>query len=284
MKKNVAASVRERLLNISKELHMEYQIILIRYFHERFLFRLATSPYKDNFYLKGGALLFAYEKFTARPTLDMDFSADQISNSLQSIHDAVAEICSIKCEEDGVIFDASSITTETITEFKEYHGIRVHLVAHLDSVRQRVAIDFGFGDSIFPVPQPLPFPNILEDTPKMSLLTYPLESVIAEKFQCIVDLAEDNTRMKDFFDIYKILKNHTINEKHLAEAIHRTFRNRNTIVRPNGTLFKDDFGTSETMNQMWKIFLKKIKCADDLEFNDVWNFIKDKLSHYIIAI
>lgn len=284
MKKNVAASVRERLLNISKELHMEYQIILIRYFHERFLFRLATSPYKDNFCLKGGALMFAYEKFTARPTLDMDFSADKISNSLQSIHDAVAEICSIKCEEDGVIFDANSITTETITEFKEYHGIRVHLVAHLDSVRQRVAIDFGFGDSIFPVPQAMPFPNILEDTPKMSLLTYPLESVIAEKFQCIVDLAEDNTRMKDFFDIYKILKNHTINEKHLAEAIQRTFRNRNTIVRPNGMLFKDDFGTSETMNQMWKIFLTKIKCADDLEFNDVWNFIKDKLSRYIIAV
>ena len=279
--KNVAASVRERLLKISKQLGMEYQAILIRFFHERFLFRLATSPYKDNFCLKGGTLLFAYEKFFARPTLDMDFSADKISNSQQSIHDAVAEICIINCAEDGVIFDANSITTETITEFKEYHGIRVHLMAHLDSIRQRIAIDFGFGDTIFPVPQALPFPNILEDVPMMPLSTYPLETVIAEKFQCIVDLADNNTRMKDFFDIYKILTNHTINEKNLAEAIQRTFRNRNTIVRSDGMLFDDNFGTSETMNQMWKNFLKKIKCADDLEFKDIWDFIKGKLSRYI---
>ena len=284
MKKNVAASIRERLLNISKKIHLEYQIILTRYFHERFLFRLATSPYKDNFCLKGGALMFAYEKFTARPTLDMDFSADKISNSLQSIHDAVTEICLIECTEDGVTFDANSITTETITEFKEYHGIRAHLVAHLDSVRQRIAIDFGFGDTIFPIPQSLPFPNILEDIPMVQLSTYPLESVIAEKFQCIVDLAEENTRMKDFFDIYKILINHTINERNLAKAIQRTFRNRNTIVRPDGMLFDDGFGTNETMNRMWNAYLKKIKCSDDLKFNDVWNFIKNKLFQYIVTI
>ena len=203
MKKNVAASVRERLLNISKKIHLEYQIILTRYFHERFLFRLATSPYKDNFCLKGGALMFAYEKFTARPTLDMDFSADKISNSLQSIHDAVTEICLIECAEDGVIFDANSISTETITEFKEYHGIRAHLVARLDSVRQRIAIDFGFGD---------------------------------------------------------------------------------TIVRPDGMLFDDGFGTNETMNRMWNAYLIKIKCSDNLKFNDVWDFIKNKLFQYITTV
>lgn len=282
--KNVAASIRERLLKISKEIGIDYQAILIRFFHERFLFRLATSPYKENFCLKGGALLFAYEKFMARPTLDMDFCANKISNNQQSIHDAVAEICLIKCTEDGVVFDAKSITTEMITEFREYHGIRVHLVAHLESVQQRIAIDFGFGDTIFPIPQSTPFPNILEDIPMVSLSTYPLESVIAEKFQCILDLAEDNTRMKDFFDIYKILTSHTVNEKDLAEAIQRTFRNRNTIVRSNGILFNDGFGTNETMNQMWKTFLKKIKYPDHLEFNDVWNFIRDKLSSYITIV
>jgi predicted nucleotidyltransferase component of viral defense system len=282
--KNIAASVRERLLNISKKYGVDYQIILTRYFHERFLFRLATSPYRDNFCLKGGTLLFAYEKFMARPTLDMDFCADKISNSQQSIHDAVVEICLIECDEDGVVFDANSITTEAITEFREYHGIRVHLAAHLDSVRQRIAIDFGFGDTIFPAAQSLPFPNILEDIPMAPLSTYPLESVIAEKFQCILDLAEDNTRMKDFFDIYKILTNHTINEKNLAEAIQRTFRNRKTIVRSNGILFSGDFGSNETMNQMWETFLKKIKCSDHLEFKDVWNFIRDKLSRYITAV
>ena len=194
------------------------------------------------------------------------------------------KICQIEYPDDGVLFDAESVATETITEFKEYHGVRAHLMAHLNSARQRIAIDFGFGDSIFPAPQPLSFPNILEDVPSSSLLVYPLESVIAEKFQCIVDLAEENTRMKDFFDIYKILTNHTINEKNLAEAIQRTFRNRNTIVRPDGMLFNDGFGTNETMNRMWNAYLKKIKCSDDLKFNDVWDFIKNKLFQYIVTV
>lgn len=283
MKKNIARSVRERLLNTSKKLGVDYQVILIRYFHERFLFRLATSPYKNKFCLKGGALLFAYEKFMARPTLDMDFSANKISNNLQSIHDAISEICQIECADDGVLFDAKSITTETITEFKEYHGIRVHLMAHLDSVRQRISIDFGFGDSIYPTPQQLPFPSILKDVPSSSLLAYPLETIIAEKFQCIVDLAEKNTRMKDYFDIFKILTNHTIDENNLAEAIQRTFHNRNTIIDQDSVLFEVNFGNSEKMNQQWKTFLQKINYADNLEFNDVWNYIKEQLSHYIIS-
>lgn len=280
MKKNIAASIRERLLKASKKLDVDYQVVLTRYFHERFLFRLACSSYKNNFCLKGGTLLFAYEKFMARPTLDMDFSADKISNSTESIRDAVCEICQIETPEDGVLFDTKSVATETITEFKEYHGVRAHLMAHLDSARQRIAIDFGFGDSIFPTPQPMPFPNILEDVPSSSLLVYPLESVIAEKFQCIVDLAEENTRMKDYFDIYKILKKQNVNEKNLAEAIQRTFRNRNTIIDQDNMLFDANFGTREKMNQLWKIFLKKINCAENLEFNDVWNFIKGQLVRY----
>ena len=280
MKKNIAASIRERLLKTSKKMDVDYQVVLTRYFHERFLFRLACSHYKDNFCLKGGTLLFAYEKFMARPTLDMDFSADNISNNTESIRDAVCEICQIEHPEDGVSFDAKSVTTETITEFKEYHGVRAHLMAHLDSARQRIAVDFGFGDSIFPAPQPLPFPNILEEVPSSSLLVYPLESVIAEKFQCIVDLAEENTRMKDYFDIYKILKKQNVNEKNLAEAIQRTFRNRNTIIDQDNMLFDANFGTREKMNQLWKIFLKKINCAENLEFNDVWNFIKGQLVRY----
>jgi Domain of unknown function (DUF1814). len=105
MAKNIAHSVRERLLNTAKKLGVDYQVILTRYFHERFLYRLSQSPYKENFCLKGGTLLFAYEKFLARPTLDMDFSANKISNNMQNIRNAVAEICQIECSEDGVIFD-----------------------------------------------------------------------------------------------------------------------------------------------------------------------------------
>lgn len=284
MVKNIAHSVRERLLSTSKRLGVDYQVILTRYFHERFLYRLAQSSYKGNFCLKGGTLLFAYEKILARPTLDMDFSANRISNDMQDIRNAVMEICRVECAEDGVIFDEASITAESITEFKEYHGVRVHFKAYLDSIRQQLSIDFGFGDSIFPAPQELPFPNILADTPTASLLTYPLETVIAEKFQSMAELAGQNSRMKDFFDVYNILMNYTFDQDILAQAIQKTFLNRNTLVNSDSVLYDPDFGNSERMNRLWKAFLGKIRAKDSLEFNEVWKFIKGQLIHHVGVI
>ena len=281
MAKNIVHSVRERLLNTAKKLGVDYQVILTRYFHERFLYRLSQSPYKENFCLKGGTLLFAYEKFLARPTLDMDFSANKISNNMQNIRNAVAEICQIECSEDGVIFDTDSVSAESITEFKEYHGVRVHFKGFLGSIRQQISIDFGFGDSIFPAPQELPFPNILADTPTATLIAYPLETVIAEKFQSMIELADQNSRMKDFFDIYNILINYTFDQDILASAIQKTFKNRNTVVTSDSILFDSDFGNSEKMNRLWKAFLEKIHSKDNLEFNDVWNFIKGHLSRFV---
>ena len=284
MAKNIAHSVRERLLNTSKKLGVDYQVVLTRYFHERFLYRLAQSSYKGNFCLKGGTLLFAYEKILARPTLDMDFSANRISNNMQDIRDAVTEICRIECDEDGVIFDDASVTAESITEFKEYHGVRVHFKAYLDSIRQKISIDFGFGDTIIPAPQELLFPNFLADTPKAPLLMYPLETVIAEKFQSMVELAGQNSRMKDFFDVYNILVNYTFNQGDLARAIQQTFQNRNTVVNSDSILFDPDFGNNERMKRLWKAFLGKIRSKDSLEFNVVWDFIKGQLSQYVVVL
>jgi predicted nucleotidyltransferase component of viral defense system len=284
MAKNIAHSVRERLHYISKKLGVDYQVILTRYFHERFLYRLAQSSYKGNFCLKGGTLLFAYEKILARPTLDMDFSANRISNNMQDICDAVTEICRIECDEDGVFFDDASVTAESITEFKEYHGVRVHFKAYLDSIRQKISIDFGFGDTIIPAPQELLFPNFLADTPKAPLLMYPLETVIAEKFQSMVELAGQNSRMKDFFDVYNILVNYTFNQGDLARAIQQTFQNRNTVVNSDSILFDPDFGNNERMKRLWKAFLGKIRSKDSLEFNVVWDFIKGQLSQYVVVL
>ena len=281
MAKNITHSVRERLLNIAKNLGVDYQVILTRYFHERFLYRLSQSPYKENFCLKGGTLLFAYEKFLARPTLDMDFSASKISNNMQNIRDAVTEICQIECTEDGVLFDTGSVSAKSITEFKEYHGVRVLFKGFLGSIRQQISIDFGFGDSIFPAPLELPFPNILTNTPSANLIAYPLETVIAEKFQSMIELADQNSRMKDFFDIYNILINYTFDQDILASAIQKTFQNRNTVVTSDSILFDSDFGNSEKMNRLWKAFLEKINSKDNLEFNDVWNFIKGHLSRFV---
>lgn len=275
--KNLEHSIREKLLNIAKSQNTDYQVILIRYFHERFLFRLSQSDYRDHFCLKGGTLFYAYEKVMARPTMDVDFRADKIHNDINVIREAVAEICKIVCPEDGVVFDHKNITSEVITEFKDYHGVRVHLNAKLQSISQNISMDFGFGDEIYPSPNVISYPNLLEDMPCAKIRTYPLESVIAEKFQCIVDLAGRNTRMKDYFDIYRILKNHPVNESSLSEAIRRTFENRGTIRNPENEVFQEDFATNPTLNKLWTSFLRKIKWKEDLPFLDVWSLIRQKL-------
>lgn len=172
--KNLGHSIREKLLNIAKSQNTDYQVILIRYFHERFLFRLSQSNYRELFCLKGGALLYAYEKFLARPTMDVDFRADKINNDINIICEAVAEICKIVCPEDGVVFDDKNITSEIITEFKDYHGVRIHLNAKLQSISQNISMDFGFGDEIYPSPNVISYPNLLEDMPCAKISTYPL--------------------------------------------------------------------------------------------------------------
>lgn len=209
--------------------------------------------------------------------MDVDFRADKINNDVNVIREAVEDICKIACPEDGVVFDEKNITGETITEFKDYHGIRIHLSARLQSIRQNISMDFGFGDEVYPSPNIIEYPNLLENMPSAKINTYPLESVIAEKFQCLIDLAGRNTRMKDYFDIYRILKNHPVSEEKLFEAIRRTFENRNTVWDSANEVFNDNFVNNPTLNKLWALFLKKIKWKEDLSFFDVWSLIRKRL-------
>lgn len=135
--KNYGKSVKERLLNISRDEHYSSQLLLSRYFQERLLYRLSISEYRDRFILKGGALLYAHDGFQARPTLDIDFLARRISNDAENIKGVFQKICQIECEEDGVTFDSDTIETGEIAVTKDYHGIRLSLVAHLDIAQQR---------------------------------------------------------------------------------------------------------------------------------------------------
>ncbi len=101
---NYALSVKSKLLNISRSERIVNQTILTRYFHERFLYRLSVSPFRTNFILKGGALIYAHESHKARPTLDIDFLGCGISRDFSTVRNTVTSICQIPCVEDGVIF------------------------------------------------------------------------------------------------------------------------------------------------------------------------------------
>ena len=163
------------------------------------MYRLSVSGYKDKFILKGGALLYAHDGFQARPTLDIDFMAKNVSNDVANTKKIFQEICQIECKEDGVVFDVDTIETSEIAVSKDYHGVRLSLLAHLDTAQQNISMDIGFGDVITPSPQQLAFPALIATVPGANILVYSLETVVAEKFQAMISLSLGNSRMKDFF-------------------------------------------------------------------------------------
>ena len=278
--KNYGKSVKERLLNVSREEHYSSQLLLSRYFQERMLYRLSVSEYKDKFILKGGALLYAHDGFQARPTLDIDFMARRVSNDTENIKSVFQKICQIECEEDGVTFDGDTIETGEIAVTKDYKGVRLSLVAHLDTVKQRISMDIGFGDVITPFPQHLAFPALIDSVPDTTILAYSLETVVAEKFQAMISLSLGNSRMKDFFDVYQILTRQEIDSEILGEAIKATFANRDTKYVENHPLFTEEFFADTNRTLYWEGFLRRIKFSESLPFDTVGILIRDKLQPY----
>lgn len=277
---NSGRSVKERLLNLSKAERYNPQMMISRYMQERLLYRLSISPYSERFILKGGALLYAHDRFEARPTLDIDFMATRIKNDTENIKRIVKEICNVDCASDGTIYDADTIEAEDITINKEYHGVRVSVVAHLDTARQRVSMDIGFGDVIIPAPQKLVFPALIDTMPQAEIKAYSLETVVAEKFHAMIVLSLANSRMKDFFDVYRILVTNRVNSEVLSDAIKSTFANRETGYRENHPLFTEEFYTSKERQSFWNGFLRKIKYHESIDFQAVGLLIKERLQPY----
>lgn len=278
--KNYGKSNRTKLLNLARKTKgVDYNLILLRFVQERFLYRLSLSAYRENFFLKGGALLFAHEKFAARPTRDMDFLGDHISRDKENIKRIMLEICSIACEEDGVTFECGKddIWLEDITVEVEYNGTRVHMTAHMDTIVQPFSIDVGFGDVIVPQPAQLDYPLLIEGLPAVNVEAYSLETVVAEKFQTMIDRGTINSRMKDFLDVYTILKSDKVDPELLKEAVVEVFANRGTELAPDHVVFSDSFAQDEIRQTMWRAYLKRIKYNDELPFEVVMGVVKEVL-------
>ena len=278
--KNFGKSIRARLLNVAKQEEVFYQTILTRYFQERLLYRISQTRYRENFYLKGGALMYAYERFAARPTLDIDFLGTHISNDGKRIAEAFREICSVDCQEDGVKFDCDKIATQNITEFKDYHGVRLSIPVTMDTIAQVLTMDVGFGDVVTPHPVALDYPLLLEGLPEASILAYSTETVIAEKMHAIIDLADQSSRMKDYYDIYHLLTSFQYDTTILQDAINRTFENRHTPYNADTMFFREDFPSLPQMQIRWTAFLRKATINGALSFYEVTRWLQDTLKPY----
>ena len=278
--KNYGKSIRSKLLNVAKNEGIYYQTILTRYFQERLIYRISQTSYRQNFYLKGGALMYAHEKFAARPTLDIDFLGNNISNNSERIVAAFCEICSFPCEEDGVRYDIEHIRSKNITEFKDYHGVRLSIPVSMDTIAQVLTMDIGFGDIVTPAPIELDYPALLGHLPAAKILAYSLETVVAEKMHAVIDLADQNSRMKDYYDLYQILNTQELDTEVLQEAITKTFENRHTRYNPDTIFFREDFGANHIMGTRWKMFLKKITAKQSILFSEVVAYLQERIRPY----
>ena len=253
---NIQASIREKLKNISANSGKDFNKILRQYVQERFLYRLSKSSYSENFILKGAFLFLAYGISRTRPTRDIDFLGTSISNSAKDIKNIMKTVVSLNYE-DGLIFDNKNIEVNDIIQDGEYHGVRVKINTKLGSVKERIQIDIGFGDKITAGPIEIEFPTLL-DLPAPKLKVYSLETAISEKFETIVSLQLQTSRMKDFYDIWLMMRQFEFKGPSLVEAIKKTFKHRKTDIPKNKPLFADEIYDEKSDRQtLWSAFLKK---------------------------
>ena len=204
--RNVAASVRARLLNRARETGQDFNLILIRYALERLLFRLSISAYADQFLLKGALLFDLWFDIPHRSTRDADFLGLG-STELPDLETIFRNICTVDAE-DGVTFRPDTVQAAEIRKEANYAGVRVTLLGLIDGARSPVQIDIGFGDAVTPAPEEVQYPVMLPDFQAPKLRVYPRYTVVAEKLEAITALGIANSRMKDFFDLW-ILSRYT---------------------------------------------------------------------------
>lgn len=269
-------SIRAKIKNIADANNLDFQSCVTRFLHERLLYRLSVSEYKNALILKGGNLIYSFFQLKARPTIDVDLLGIELKNDTDECKKVFQSILSIYCD-DTIWFDTDNIVAEIFSEQNRYHGVRLTIKAGFDTIKQQLQIDIGFGDAITPKPVKLHYPSLLYQFPESELLAYTKETVIAEKFQAMIFLADFNSRMKDFFDVYTILKMGNYNSDNLTNAIKVTFKNRNTNFQENHILFSEQFSADKNRIKMWEAFLKKINFNTNLQFKDVIKTITEVL-------
>ena len=260
MTKNVAASVHQKLLNHARANNHPFNQVLQYFALERFLYRLGRSPFRRQFVLKGALMLAAWQSPFARPTRDIDLLG-RTDNVVENIVSAIQTICREPAPEDGLVFDADSVTGETIIEAANYAGVRVRFATYLGTARVPMQIDIGFGDPVVPAPSPVKLPTIL-DLPTPELQGYTRESMVAEKVQVMVYLAEMNSRMKDFYDVWWLATRFDFDGPLLAQAIRETFHWRQTPFSFDPAAFSDRFTGDETKQSQWKAFIRRLRLED----------------------
>jgi predicted nucleotidyltransferase component of viral defense system len=257
--KNLAASIRARLLLLAQNRGEDYQRMLGKYAIERFLYRLGKSPHRDRFALKGATLFTLWTGQTHRPTKDLDLLGwgSSVTADVEAVMRAICEIPG----KDGILFDSQSVEGMRIKEQDEYDGVRVRFNAHLAGARIPMQVDIGFGDAVYPEPELASFPVLLSmDAPLIR--AYPREAAIAEKLHAMVELDIRNSRMKDFYDIWFMAVTWSFDIASLRKAIAASFERRGLNVPESIFALTEGFLNDPQKRQQWGAFVNRLNPGD----------------------
>jgi predicted nucleotidyltransferase component of viral defense system len=256
MTKNISASIRAKLKNIAKAEQTDFATVLTRYGLERLLYRIGLSKYAHQYLLKGALLFNLWYDMPHRPTMDIDLLGFG-NNELDFLINVFKDLCSIDAE-DGIVFHENSVSAATIKKESGYTGARVVLFAELSKARIKIQVDIGFGDVVTPGPIDANYPVLIKELPPPQIRIYPIYSVIAEKFHAIVLLGMANSRLKDYLDLYILLKEEKLEKPILTEAISSTFTQRETPLPQSTPIgLSSEYSQDSSRQAMWLSFLKK---------------------------
>lgn len=261
---NNAQSVKDKLKTIAKQRNVDFNLVMRFYMYDRFMERLVTSKYKNNFILKGGFYLSKLFGIDNRNTIDIDTAIQNTELDKENIKSIINEILNIDTN-DNVIFLLEEITP--IREEDEYGGLRVTVIFKLDNIKDKFHIDIATGDPIYPGPKYYNYQTLINNK-EYKVLTYSIETILAEKIETILSKLEKSSRMKDYYDIYMIYKFEfeRINKNNLKIAIEKTFKKRNFNQNPIKNI--EIIKSSEILKIKWKSYTLKNKYAKNIDFNE----------------
>ena len=257
---DMGTSVLARLKNKAKETGRPFQLHLQLFCQEEFLRRLAASKYAQNLVLKGGLFIYTLTNFESRATVDVDFLLRQLPGTVEDVKKIVDEIIAVDCGNDFITFTSRGF--EMISPQRKYKGVSFQLVGHIKNTRTPFDVDFGIGDVIVPTSQKRTIPVQLDGFNQPEVMTYSLESTIAEKFDALLQRMELTSRMKDIYDIYYLATMFDFDGRALQQAIFETLQNRGTDYDKNSFDRVIALGDDGNIQVRWRQYLRRMKMPE----------------------
>lgn len=283
MARNVGIGALARIKNLSKETGIDVMALVRRYAQERLVYRLSVSEEAGNFCLKGGLLLSIYNGGDLlRPTEDVDFNGFEGIGDVARLEDALRAALSTPVEDDGVEF-----RLDTMRVAKDRTGIvpggKVILLATVGTARTEVRVDVGFGNPVTPEARRIEIPTLLPNmAPRPVIAAYPLETVVAEKFHAMAQFGIFNTRIKDYYDVWMLLRLHPFSGDQLAAAISTTFAHQQRAIPESVDGLSEAYiARNETA---WRKFLRQVAPKLDVSLAEATKEIEEFLSPVLAKI